>query len=91
MYADLTLLSVYAQDAALRLLVAPPSTAAPLLTPRELEALRWTGEGKTAWDTSQIMAISQGTVEKFLQNAQAKLDTVNKTGTVVKAVRLGLI
>ncbi len=46
--ADLQLFAVHAQDAALRLLVPEPlQPERPALTPRELEALRWTMEGKT--------------------------------------------
>src|SRR5258706_15121786 len=51
MVADFQLFAVHAQDAALRVLV--PSAAQsdiPNLTPRELESLRWTMEGKTAWE-----------------------------------------
>ena len=45
--ADLQLFAVHAQDAALRILTpAMNSPGAPSLTPRELETLRWTMEGK---------------------------------------------
>ena len=92
MYADLTLLSVYAQDAALRILVKPAGPSKlPSLTPREREALQWSGHGKTAWEIGQILAVSEGTVAKFLQSAQFKLDACNKVAAVATAMRLGLI
>src|SRR5512134_1327713 len=54
--ADLQLFAVHALDAAMRVLVpANPSHDAPSLTPRELEALRWTMDGKTAWEVGSIL------------------------------------
>lgn len=91
--ADLQLFAVHAQDAALRLFVPPGFIAAerPKLTPRELEALRWTMEGKTAWEVGTILGISERTAVLHLQNAMHKLDASNKHQAVLKALRLGLI
>src|SRR5262249_45117938 len=92
MTADLQLLAVYAQEAALRLLVHEPARVdAPRLTPRELEALRWTMEGKTAWELSRILSISEQTAARHLSNATQKLQCANKLQAVLKAVRLRLI
>ena len=33
------------------------------LSPRELECLKWAAAGKTAWETSIILDISEGTVK----------------------------
>jgi DNA-binding CsgD family transcriptional regulator len=90
--ADLQLFAVHAQDSAFRLL-APPTPAAshPTLTPRELEALRWTMDGKTAWEVGSIMSISERTAVLHLQNAMRKLDCVNKHQAVLKALRIGLL
>ena len=63
----------------------------PSLTPRELEALRWTMEGKTAWEVGTIMSISERTAVLHLQNAMRKLGSVNKHHAVLKALRLGLL
>lgn len=90
--ADLQLFAVHAQEAALRLFlpfVAQPDR--PSLTPRELEALRWTMEGKTAWEVGAILGISERTAVLHLNNAMHKLDSVNKHQAVLKALRLGLI
>lgn len=90
--ADLQLFAVHAQDAAFRLLAPPqPSPDLPALTPRELEALRWTMDGKTAWEVGSIMSISERTAVLHLQNAMRKLDCVNKHQAVLKALRLGLL
>lgn len=90
--ADLQLFTVHALEAALRLLVPLPlQPETPKLTPRELEALRWTMEGKTAWEVGAILGISERTAVLHVNNAMHKLGCVNKHQAVVKALKLGLI
>jgi DNA-binding CsgD family transcriptional regulator len=90
--ADLQLFAVHAQDAALRLLVPPAmQPERPALTPRELEALHWTMEGKTAWEVGAVLGISERTAVLHVNNAMHKLGCVNKHQAVLKALRLGLI
>jgi DNA-binding CsgD family transcriptional regulator len=90
--ADLQLFAVHAQDAALRLLLPPTlQPERPALTPRELECLRWTMEGKTAWEVGAILGISERTAVLHVNNAMHKLACVNKHQAVLKALRLGLI
>ena len=92
MVADLQLFAVLAQDAASRVLLPTvPDTSAVSLTPRELESLRWTMEGKTAWEVGNILGISERTAVLHLTNATHKLDCVNKHQAVLKALRLKLI
>lgn len=90
--ADLQLFAVHAQDAAIRLLVPPEQQPdRPGLTPRELEALRWTMDGKTAWEVGAVLGITERTVVFHINNAMRKLQAVNKQQAVLKALRLGLI
>lgn len=90
--ADLQLFAVHAQDAALRLMLpAAQQPDRPALTPRELEALRWTMDGKTAWEVGAILGISERTAVLHVNNAMHKLGCVNKHQAVLKALRLGLI
>lgn len=90
--ADLQLFAVHAQEAALRLLLPVAlQPERPALTPREIEALSWTMEGKTAWEVGQILGISERTAVLHVNNAMHKLDSVNKHQAVLKALRLGLI
>jgi DNA-binding CsgD family transcriptional regulator len=102
MVADLQLFAVHAQDAALRLLGpalqaahlqqhGPVPERVPTLTPRELEALRWTREGKTAWEVGGILGISERTAVLHVNNAMHKLGCASKHQAVLKALRLGLI
>lgn len=92
MVADLQLFAVHAQDAALRVLLPQsPQPDVPNLTPRELESLRWTMEGKTAWEVGNILGISERTAVLHVNNATHKLGCINKHQAVLKALRLGLI
>jgi DNA-binding CsgD family transcriptional regulator len=61
------------------------------LTVREKECLLWATEGKTAWETSQILNISERTVTFHLQNVQGKLGVNNRQQAVARAVALGII
>ena len=65
--------------------------AAPNLTAREIEVLRWTADGKTSWEISGILAVSENTVNFHIKNALVKLNSSNKTSAVVRAVILGLL
>lgn len=90
--ADLQLFAVHALDAALRVLLPPElQLEAPKLTPRELECLRWTMEGKTAWEVGGILGISERTAVLHINNAMRKLNCNNKHQAVLKALRFGLI
>jgi DNA-binding CsgD family transcriptional regulator len=90
--ADLQLFAVHALDAAMRVMLPrTESNDAPHLTPRELESLRWTMDGKTAWEVGTILGISERTAVSHLNNAMRKLGCVNKHQAVLKAIRLGLI
>lgn len=61
------------------------------LTSRELEILKWTADGKSAQEISDILKIAKYTVEFHIKNAAHKLQAANKTAAVVKAVTLGLL
>ena len=90
--ADLQLFAVHAQDTAMRVLVSEASQPErPALTPRELDVLRWTMDGKTAWEVGQLLNIAERTTVQHLQNAMKKLHCNSKHQAVLKALRLGLI
>jgi DNA-binding CsgD family transcriptional regulator len=92
MVADLQLFAVLAQDTAMRILVpVAQRPEQPALTPRELEALRWTMEGKTAWEVGAVMGISERTAIHHISEATHKMGCSTKHQAVLKALRLGLI
>ena len=63
----------------------------PALTPREIEVLRWTMEGKTMWEVAAIIEISERTANLHLQIAMKKLEAANKHAAVLKALRVGIL
>jgi len=69
--------------------LAPGASIA--LTAREREVLRWTGEGKTAYEIGKILNISERTVNFHVNNVLSKLAATNKVQAVVKAIATGLI
>lgn len=90
--ADLQLFAVHAQDTALRVLVSEGARPElPALTPRELEVLRLTMDGKVTHEISSLLGIGERTTVFHIQNAMLKLNCNSKHVAVVKALRLGLI
>ncbi|USD36534.1 MULTISPECIES: LuxR family transcriptional regulator [Ferrimonas] len=61
------------------------------LTAREKECLFWACEGKTAWEISQIIDITERTVLFHLNNSTKKLGATNRQHAVALAMRYGLI
>jgi DNA-binding CsgD family transcriptional regulator len=61
------------------------------LSERERDVLRWTAAGKTSSETGTIMGISARTVNYHMTSILFKLNAVNKTQAVVKAVMLDLL
>ncbi|MEM5494814.1 LuxR C-terminal-related transcriptional regulator [Hoeflea sp. AS16] len=61
------------------------------LTPREIEAVHWVANGKTSSEIASILSLSEHTVNTYINNAVRKLDCVNRTQLVAKALRLHLI
>ncbi|TWF57300.1 helix-turn-helix transcriptional regulator [Neorhizobium alkalisoli] len=62
-----------------------------VLTERETDCLNWTAAGKTSAEIADILGLSEHTVNHYLNRAARKLDTVNRTQAVAKALRIGLI
>jgi DNA-binding CsgD family transcriptional regulator len=57
-----------------------------LITAREIDCLRWMAAGKTAWEVSVILGISERTVRFHLNAAREKLNCATTTQAVAKAV-----
>jgi LuxR family transcriptional regulator len=70
-----------------------PSTVHPdvALTPREIEVLKWSADGKTAAEIGDILSISIPTVNFHIKNAVQKMKAANKTAAVVQALMAGLL
>lgn len=63
----------------------------PHLTAREVEVLKWTADGKTSAEISDILVVSENTVNFHVKNAVLKLQASNKTAATVRAAMLGLL
>ncbi len=61
------------------------------LTEREKTCLVWVAEGKTAHEIAAILTISEATVVFHLKNSILKLNVINRSQAIAKAVMLGLI
>ena len=61
------------------------------LAPREIEVLQWAAEGKTNDDIATILNLSERTVRLYLDTARHKMNCLNKTHAVAKAMSLGMI
>lgn len=82
------LIALYAHSKALALIGA--GHADPyrcILTNGEREVLAWTAAGKTTWEISIILGVSEAAIAKRIKVAARKLGSVNKTQAVVEAIR----
>jgi len=87
---ELTLIMLQALDS-YNCLKRSDSAVPHSLSARELEVVRWTAQGKTSVEIGQILSLSDHTVNAYMMNAIKKLDCVNRTQLVAKAIRLKLI
>lgn len=97
--AALHMLAVYYHIAAERLglvdkvaplpIPLPPKNKMP--TDRQIECLKWIRHGKTNWEISQILGISEHTVQEHVEQARIRLGVRTTTQAVLEAISLGLI
>ena len=67
------------------------STPQVSLSPREIECLKWAAHGKTFEDIGDILDISMNTVRMYLDMARHKLNCLNITHAVARAIKMELI
>lgn len=82
------LVALYAHSKALAL-VRTEDLVLPrrMLSVAEREALSWTAAGKTTWEISVILGVSEAAIAKRIKLATQKLGSANKTQAVVEAIR----
>jgi len=66
-------------------------TSRQILTNREREIISWTKDGKSSWEISTILKISESTVNYHITNIMKKLDSVIRTQAVAVALQYGII
>ncbi|MDN3919232.1 helix-turn-helix transcriptional regulator [Roseateles violae] len=91
MMADLQLLAVHAQSAAMEVLTPPRIDSLKGLSPREKEVLRWAMEGKSVEETALICHCSASTVSYHMRSIFKKLNVTKKQQAIALAVRHNLI
>ena len=61
------------------------------LTPRELECLKWIAHGKSTWEISRILGISEHGVQHHVRNTMEKFDVTSRHEAVARAMACGVI
>jgi LuxR family transcriptional regulator, quorum-sensing system regulator CviR len=84
-------LSPYLHEAMCRSNPAPVIRKYPPLSKRETEVLTWAMAGKTNWEISIILKISERTVKFHIQNVMVKLEASSRAHAVAIALGEGLI
>ena len=84
--AALQLMAALFHRAARRALVPDRVVDGVALAPREYECLAWSAKGKTAWEISTMLGISQRTVVDYLERAKRKLGVFSLPEAVARFV-----
>jgi LuxR family quorum sensing-dependent transcriptional regulator len=69
----------------------PFDGASGQMSSRERDALAFVAEGKSDWEISVILGVSQTTAHAHVENAKRKLGAKSRAQAVARAVRAGLI
>lgn len=70
---------------------APAFKSAGLLSPREIECLRWAAAGKTDAEIGALLNISARTARFHFENAKKKLGVATRVQAVTEALRINAI
>ncbi|MBE0365398.1 LuxR family transcriptional regulator [Pseudoalteromonas ulvae UL12] len=60
-------------------------------TKREIECLKWATEGKTSWEISQILTITDRTVNYHIANCIRKTNSTNRQQAIAKFCAMGFV
>ncbi len=88
---ELQIISHYLHQSVTRNIQATKESNQFSLSENELESLKWAASGKSVWETSAIISLSERTVRFHLDQARRKLRCATKVQAVAKAVALRLI
>lgn len=70
---------------------SPSANDEPHLTRREIDCMAFVADGKTDWEISVILGLSEATIRFHIDNARRKLDAVNRAHAVARLVQSGEI
>lgn len=88
---ELHLFAHYYHQRMRKLIGARPAGTDYDLSPREREVLMWAAEGKTAWETAQLLQLSESAVNLYAAKAMNKLRARTKTHAVAIALRNAML
>jgi LuxR family quorum-sensing transcriptional regulator LasR len=88
---ELAMLRDFAFEGSLKFAQFNKRDGVPILTPRETECLQWCADGKTTWETAQIMRCSESNVNFHWGNLRDKLKANSRRQAIAKAFRFGLL
>lgn len=88
---EIHLMATYVHEKIMGLGLHKPLDGAIRLTPREIEILTWSAKGKSRWEISIILEISEETVKAHLENIRRKLGASNTTHAIAIALLHGLL
>lgn len=86
-----TIIAHYMLETLYRIGYAIESDQTVLLTGREKACLSWAAQGKTSWEISQILSISERTVNFHLGNCISKTNSNNRQQAISRCVAAGYI
>jgi LuxR family transcriptional regulator, quorum-sensing system regulator LasR len=85
------LIAMLAHDVMCGIVKRLHATQQPKLTRRELEVLKWIAAGKSTWEISKLINISEHGVIYHVRNLLQKFDVTSRHQAVVKALSFKLI
>ncbi|MGP1665447.1 MAG: LuxR family transcriptional regulator [Rhodanobacter sp.] len=86
-----SLIATFVHDAMQRLAKKTHAGPSATLTNRERECLKWVAGGKTSWEISKILGISEHGVIHHVRNVMTKLDVNSRHLAVARATVYNLI
>jgi len=87
----LTYLHPHLMNAYLRILHSGEQGITESLSEREVSVLNWLKYGKTSWEISRILDISENTVNFHIKNIKRKLNATNRQHAVAIAIAQNII
>ena len=88
--AELHLLSIYAYGRA-KFLAGRETDPTPVLRPHERETLLWAAAGKSDWEISRILRVSEGAIHKRIEAIKRRMGVGTRVQAIVAAIRSGQI
>jgi len=87
--AAIEIVAIHAYTRLLDLVDAVPEAKPYILTARETEVMHYIAAGKTNWETSEILGVSEDTIKAHMKSIMLKTQSANRAHSVMKTMRAG--